>query len=212
MSDALESVFGNIENAKALGGFTSRLGIGSHTLLMKRFNVKESAKGKGKIVESDYLVLETTGGQPNETKGWAWFIGAPGWAGSYEESRLKSFLEVVAKSIGDTSPVAKIGAGLAGPAQLGRGMMFKCIVSAQTNRDGSPKQSPKGETYTEIEWVPVPQSLEDIQRGRAHLDQTAPAVAVAPAVQQQAQPATLPAQSPAIASNNMSSLLASLKR
>src|SRR6187401_1829739 len=106
MSQDLSSVFSGVENAKEIGGFTSRMGIGSHTLLLKRFQVKESQKGKGKIVEADFLVLESNTGNAGETKGWAWFIGAPGWAGTYEESRLKAFAGVVGASIGDTSPVS----------------------------------------------------------------------------------------------------------
>lgn len=213
MSDVLVNAFMGAENAKALGGFTSRLGIGSHTLLLKRFNVKESAKGKGKIVEADFHVLESTSGGPNETKGWAWFIGAPGWAGSYEESRLKTFLETVGKCIGDSSPISHIGASLAGPAQAGRGLMIKCVVSAQTNRDGSAKMNAKGEIYTQIDWMPVTQGLEDIQQARALLGTDAPAPAsVAQQVAAVAQtPAATPATTPAAASN-MSTLLGALKR
>lgn len=220
--DYLDSVFGSVEKAKALGGFTARLGIGSHTVLLKRFNVKESAKGKGKIVEADFAIVESNTHGAGETKGWAWFIGAPGWAGTYEESRLKNFLENVATCIGDTSPISAIGAGLAGPAQLGRGLMLKCVVSAQTNRDGSPKTSAKGETYTQIEWIPVSQGLEDIQKARAVLDsapapvQAAPAAAPAiqQAVTQQVQQVTPPAAQnpPATTGGGMSSLLASLKK
>ncbi len=86
----LTSVFRGTENAKAIGGFTSRLGVGSHTLLLKRFVVKESQQNKGKIVEADFQVLESSTIPAGETKGWAWFIGAPGWAGTYEEARLKA--------------------------------------------------------------------------------------------------------------------------
>ncbi len=210
MSDVLVNAFMGAENAKALGGFTSRLGIGSHTLLLKRFNVKESAKGKGKIVEADFHVLETNNGQPNETKGWAWFIGAPGWAGTYEESRLKTFLETVAKCIGDTSPISHVGASLAGPGQAGRGLAIKCVVSAQTNRDGSPKMNPKGEIYTQIDWVPVTQGLEEISQARALLDGAAPAAATV--AQQVAQVAQTPAPTQAAPASNMSSLLGALKR
>jgi hypothetical protein len=214
MSQDLTSVFSGVENAKELGGFTSRMGIGSHTLLLKRFQVKESQKGKGKIVEADFLVLESSTTPAGETKGWAWFIGAPGWAGTYEESRLKAFAGVVGASIGDTSPVSAILGAMAGPSQVGAGMMFKCVVSAQTNRDGSPKQSPKGETYTQIEWAAVPQTLEDIQRGRAHLGtETVATPAPAPApVAQQAAPAPAPAPAAVAGNNSMSALLGALKK
>lgn len=203
----LTSVFGGVENAKPIGGFAGRLAIGSHTLVLKRFQVKESAKGKGKIVEADFSVLESNTMAAGETKGWAWFIGSAGFAGQYEEARLKVFIENVGVCIGDKSTVSVMGAALAGPGQAGRGLMLKCQVSAQTNRDGSPRKNDKGETYTQIEWLPVPQGLEDIKAARALLDGpgAAQTTAAEPAAQQQA----LPAQG---AGAGMSALLASLKR
>lgn len=210
MSDPLQNVFAGAENAKAIGGFTSRLPIGTHTLLLKRFAVKESAKGKGKIVESDFHVLESNSANADETKGWAWFIGAAGWAGQYEEARLKQFIETVKASIGDTSTVSAMGAALAGPAQAGRGLMMKCTVSAQTNRDGSPKKSAAGEVYTEITWAPVSQSLEDIAAGRKHLDGNVKAAPATAPVEQLAAVATV-AAAPATL-GGMTSLLGSLTK
>ena len=164
------SVFSGVENAKSIGGFTGRLGIGEHTLTLTRFAVKESQKDKTKILEADFRVVDSTSHNPRESRGWAWFIQAKGFAGSYEEARAKAFLEAVAKCIGDTSGIAAIGSALAGPAQPGRGLKIRCVVSPQTNRDGSPKLSPKGDVYTNIEWLPVIQTLDDIQAARAELD------------------------------------------
>ncbi len=99
--------------------------------------------------------------------------------------------------------------------------MLKCVVSAQTNRDGSAKMSPKGETYTQIEWTAIPQTLEDIQRGRTHLGvdtATAPAPAAtvaAPATPVAAQPVAAVAQPAAAqpaAGSSMATLLGALKR
>lgn len=208
--DALENVFAKVGDAKALGGFTSRLAIGSHTLLLKRFNVKESAKGKGKIVEADFTVLESTTANPGETKGWAWFIGAAGFAGQYEEARLKGFIETVGACIGDSSEISTIGASLAGPAQAGRGLTLKCVVSAQTERDGSPKKSPKGEIYTQIDWLVVPQTLDDIEKARKLLaGGPAPKAEVAAAPAPVAQPAPV-AAAPATA--GVAGLLSKLNR
>src|SRR3990167_8162031 len=97
MNDVLTNAFLGAENAKALNSFTPNFINGEHTVLLKRFNVKESAKGKGKIVEADFVILESNTDTPKTTRGWPWFIGAPGWQGTYAESRLKEFLECVAK-------------------------------------------------------------------------------------------------------------------
>lgn len=166
------SLFKKAANAKALGGFASRLPIGSHTVLMKRFNVKDSAQNKGRIVEADFLVIESTDDSvmKTPTKGWAWFPDSAGWAGQYEESRLKSFIETVGACIGDDSGVEALGGALAHENQLGRGMMLKCVISPQTDRAGVSKKNAKGETYVNIEWQPVTQTLEDIQKARATLD------------------------------------------
>lgn len=192
----LDNVFGNVANAQDLGGFTRRLPIGQHTVLLTKFNVKESAKGNGKIVEADFHVLESNSAIPNETRGWAWFIGMQGWAGKYEASRLKEFIETLAAGIGDTRGVQAVGADLAGPGQAGRGLMLKCVVSPQENTNGSPKVGKDGRTYTEIRWVSVTQGLEDIKKARALLDSApapaAPAPAPAQAAQQQTQAAAQP--------------------
>jgi hypothetical protein len=208
MSDVLVDAFKGAENAKALGGFTPPFGNGEHTVLLKRFQVKESAKGKGKIVEADFLILESTTEAAGTTKGWPWFIGAPGWQGSYAESRLKEFLEGVAVSIGDTSPISHIGASLAGPAQAGRGLMMKVSVF-----DGKPKKAPATGYYQEIKWHPVAQGLEDIQKARALLDADGSAAAPAP-MPVQAAPAPVAQAQPVqqAAASNMSALLGALKR
>jgi hypothetical protein len=202
MSDVLVNAFLGAENAKALNSFAPNLINGEHTVLIKRFNVKESAKGKGKIVEADFVVLESTTdtGLP-VTRGWPWFIGAPGWQGTYAESRLKEFLTAVGQCIGDTSPISVIGANLAGAAQLGRGIMLKVSVF-----DGKPKKAPATGFYQEIRWTPVTQTLEDIQKARAMLDGGEPAATQAPA------PAPAPVQPAAAPAGNMSALLGALKR
>jgi len=202
MSDVLVNAFKGAENAKELNSFTPNFINGEHTVLLKRFNVKESAKGKGKIVEADFVVLESTTDTPKTTRGWPWFIGAAGWQGTYAESRLKEFLECVGKCIGDTSPISHIGASLAGPGQAGRGLILKVSVF-----DGKPKKAPGTGFYQEIKWTPVAQGLEDIQAARATLDEGAPTLQPAA----QAAPAQQAAQ-PAAQASNMSALLGALKR
>ncbi len=205
-----DNVFAGLDNAKQLGGFTSRLGVGTHTVLLKRLNVKDSAKGKGKIVEADFYVVESNSHAPSETRGWAWFIGMPGFAGDYEASRLKFFFETVGQCIGDTRPASQIGPDLAGPGQAGRGLMLRAIISHQTNKDGSPKAGKDGIAYTQITWEPVKQGLEDIKKHREILDGQ-PQVAQEPVVQQTVAQ-TAPAVTTAGAGQGVSSLLASLKK
>lgn len=174
MSNEFDSVFGGVENAKAIGGFASRLGIGMHRLALKRYQVKKSSKGMGNILEADFVVLDSKGANPHEvgeTRGWAWFINASGWAGAYEEARAKDFIQTVAACIDDTRPVRAIGGDLAGPAQAGRGLVIEVEISPQTGKDGAPKKNAKGETYTNATWKPVKQSLADIGAGRRTLDE-----------------------------------------
>lgn len=205
-----DNVFAGLDSAKALGGFTSRLGVGNHTVLLKRLNVKDSAKGKGKIVEADFYVVESNTHSPQETRGWAWFIGMPGFAGDYEASRLKLFFETVGRCIGDTRPASAIGPDLAGPGQAGRGLMLKAIISHQTNKDGSVKAGKDGVPYTQITWEPVTQGLEDIKKHREILDGQPQVAATTQATVAQT---TMAAQTnTAGAGQGVSSLLASLKK
>jgi hypothetical protein len=210
MSD-LVGIFKGAENAKELQGFAPNLPNGEHTLLLKRFNVKDSNKGMGKRVEADFLVVESSAPDlVGTTRGWPWFIGAPGWQGQYAESRLKEFLTAVATGIGDTSPISTIGAGLAGDAQLGRGMMIKCSIV-----DGKPRKAPGTGFYQEVSWIPVTQTLDDIKRGRSYIDAESPAPAVQQAPAQEPAVQRVPAvqQAPAqTQSAGMSALLAGLKR
>ncbi len=189
-----DAVFESVGNAKSLGGFTPRLGIGQHQLLLKKYAVKESSKGKGKILEADFVILGSSVHQAGEVRGWAWFIGSQGWAGAYEEARAKAFIEVVGLCIGDNSPVSQIGAALASPSQNGRGLRVDAVITAQTDRAGNPKMSNKNEIYTDIKWMVVQQTVADIQQNRAALDaqmpetpQAARPAAVIPAAQVQPQ-------------------------
>lgn len=204
------SVFKGAENAKALGGFASRLPIGEHTVLLTRFGVKESAKGKGRHVEADFEVVESSTLRVGESRGWAWFISNPGFSGQYEESRLKDFIETIATSIGDTSAISAIGAALAGPQQAGVGLKLRASVKSQTDSAGNPKIGPKGTAYTEIKWLPVTQGPEDIAAARVYLEKSsAPATGLSATT---AAPVAPPADVPAATNPGMSSLLASLKR
>lgn len=195
----LDNVFSGVQNAKALGSFTPNLVNGDHTVLVKRFNVKESQKGKGKIVEADFHIVDSTTDTVGSTKGWPWFIGAGGFQGEYAMSRLKDFMEAVQKCIGDTGPISETGKLLAGPQQAGRGLMLKCSVfNGKAKKDGNGY-------YQEIKWTAVPQTLEDIAKNRAKLDGSAAQETAA------AQTATVTQTTTATPAAGTTSLLGGLK-
>lgn len=166
-----DNIFGSIARSKPINNFAARLGLGKHRLALKAFRVKQSQKGQGPILEADFVVLESNTHQPGETRGWAWFIGAQGWAGTYEEARAKEFIGTVGACIGDTRDVQAIGSDLADKSQPGKGITVDCEISPQTNRDGSPKTNAKGETYTNATWASVKQDGAQVAATRATLDQ-----------------------------------------
>lgn len=166
-----DNIFGSIARSKPINNFASRLGLGKHRLALKAFRVKQSQKGQGPILEADFVILESTSHQPGETRGWAWFIGAQGWAGTYEEARAKEFIATVGACIGDTRDVQAIGSDLADKSQPGKGITLDAEISPQTNRDGSPKTNAKGETYTNATWTAVQQDGAQVASTRATLDQ-----------------------------------------
>lgn len=166
-----DNIFGSIARSKPINNFASRLGLGKHRVALKAFRVKQSQKGQGPILEADFTILESTTHQPGETRGWAWFISAQGWAGTYEEARAKEFIGTVGACVGDTRDVQAVGSDLADKAQPGRGITLDVEISPQTNRDGSPKQNAKGETYTNATWMAVKQDGAQIASTRTTLDQ-----------------------------------------
>lgn len=197
---SLESLLAGVDSAKQLGGYTPNFVNGNHTVLIKRFNVKTSAKDGSKIVEGDFYILESDTEAPKSVKGTAWFIDAPKFAGDYARSRLQAFAKVVQECIGDSCAPSQTIAQLVGEAQLGRGLMLKCRVF-----DGSPRKDGKG-NYQEIRWEAVPQTLEDIQKNRAMLEGTAAGAHAQTATTQ----ATSTVSQPAAGNQGMSKLLGKL--
>ena len=168
---AYENIFDGIARAKPISSYEARLPVGHHKIALKRFGVKKSEMGSGNILEADFMVLESNTLTVGETRGWAWFIDSQGLAGQYEQSRAQDFLATIGKCIEDTSPVTAIGASLVNPSQPGRGIVIAVEITAQANKDGSPKLNPKtGAAYTNARWAPVKQDGESIVAIRAQLD------------------------------------------
>lgn len=173
----LKRVFGKVGKAKPVGGgnYAPKLDLGKHRVLLKSYGAKNSKKPGMEdqtIVEAEFVVMTSPVHKEGETRGWAWFIDEPGWSGAYNQDYCKKFLKIAGQCIGDHRDTEEIGADLAGPGQKGRGLMLEAVVSHQVDRKtGKVKTGPKGDPYMEINWIAVPQSLEDVAKARAVLDE-----------------------------------------
>lgn len=165
------NIFNGIARSKPMGGsYAPRLGLGTHRVALKSYKVKDSTKGQGQFIEAEFVVVQSNTHQQGETRGWVWFINAPGqWAAAYEQDRAKKFLEAVGACVGDDSPVNVIGGNLAGPEQAGKGILLDVTITPQGGKNAG-KVNQRGEPYTNAFWTPIPQSLEDLAASRAELD------------------------------------------
>lgn len=168
------SIFTGIAKSKPMGGgYSPRLGLGHHKLALKSYKVKDSTKGQGQFLEAEFVVLESNTHEPGDTRGWVWFINAPGpWGPAYEQDRAKKFLEAVGACVGDDSPVEVIGANLAGPDQAGKGLIIEVEITPQGGKSAG-KVNSRGEPYTNAFWKPVKQTIEELAASRAELESMA---------------------------------------
>jgi hypothetical protein len=187
MANDYSNIFGPIGRAKSMGGgFAPRLGLGTHRLALKSYKVKDSTKGQGQFLEAEFVVVKSSHHQAGESRGWVWFINAPGqWAAAYEQDRAKKFIEAIGACVGDNSPVEVLGAALASPDQAGVGIQIDVQISPQAGKNAG-KTNARGEPYTNAIWTPVAQTLEEVAAARAELESMAPA-----------EPAPAPAPTPA---------------
>jgi hypothetical protein len=165
------NIFKTIGSAKSMGGgYAPRLGLGHHRLALKSYRVKDSTKGQGQFLEAEFVVINSTTHEQGESRGWVWFINAPGpWGPAYEQDRAKKFLEAVGACVGDESSVDVIGANLAGADQAGRGLVIEVDITPQGGKSAG-KVNSRGEPYTNAFWKPVKQTIDDIAASRAELD------------------------------------------
>ncbi len=199
-----DQTFAGVANAKPINSFAPRFGLGTHKLVLLAFRVKDSNKNEGKILESDFMVLESATEEPGSTRGWPWFIGKAGWTGTYETARAKEFLDTVGECIGDTRGTQAIGSDLASEAQSGRGLT---IIAEVTNGN---KKDKDGNPYKNISWKKVPQTLAEIAAMRAMIDGAAPAAE--PVAAPVAPPVAPPAAAPAAGLGGLAAMLAAAKK
>jgi hypothetical protein len=166
----IDKILDEVNDQEPLGtGYTPRLGVGTHTVLLSRYGIGENLD-KSKKFEADFVVLESKMHPEGQLRGWAWFVQQPKWGGQYERDNNREFLETAGQSIGDTREPKYIGADFLSDAQKGRGTKFRVTVVERQTKDGKPYTTKKGEIMTNAKWQVVPQTLEDIAEARATLD------------------------------------------
>lgn len=194
-----DQIFQTILNAKPTSSFLPRLAAGRHKLAIKRYAPKNSQSNMGVILESDFVVVESSSIPPGEIRGWPWFIQAQGWSGTYEQDRAKQFLAAVAQSVpGGATDGLALGDELTNGKWCG--LLVLCDVSQQLERDGStPKRDKKGQPTFNATWSAIPgQTLESIAAMRARVDQVqGPAAASPVAAQAPAPQGIAPTAAPA---------------
>jgi hypothetical protein len=201
----IDAVLDEVNDAQPVGGNIANLAIGTHTVLLSRYNFKESKKDKTLYVDADFVVLESTAHDEEEVRGWAWFPQAKGWGKTYQSAYLKDFQRAMGDCIGDTRETKEIGRDLCSKQQKGRGTKIKVVVTAQTDRSGNAK-SKDGITYTNAKWIPIEQSLADLRECRALLDKMQGTKSEDLEEEQVEKPVEKPAEKP------RSGLLAGLKK
>lgn len=168
-------LFQRIGSAKPPGDFLPRLGLGTHKVVLERYEPKLSDKNKQQvIVEADFTILESPIHQPMASHGWPFFPGSDEYG--YGDGRAAGFIQTIGQCIGDTTPTDVLGDQLSSPAQIGRGVTLLVTVTQVFNRDGSPRLNRKGEPITNANFAPIPQDLASVAATRAHLDQIKPLV------------------------------------
>lgn len=112
-----QSLFGTIAGAKDPNNYAQRIPLGSHKLVLKKYNPKKtSPKTPGEqpkvFIESDWMVAESNSTEVavGETRGWPWFIEASGWAASFAQQNAKACLNAILRSI-DLSQLPKNAQG-----------------------------------------------------------------------------------------------------
>ena len=170
------NVFAGINNAKPMGDFLEKLGLGKHKLALTRYMPKTSSQDDSStILEADFLVLEST--VPNlagSYRGYAWWLDAAGHGKSYERDRAKKFIESVIACFTQPSDqqalaqlcqqitpgcagidVQTFGDLMAYDQQPLVGVTVMCEISERYNKK-------KGRNYSHAEWTPLPTTLEQV--------------------------------------------------
>lgn len=172
-------VFSGISNAKPMGGFLDRLGLGKHKIALTRFAVKTSESDGQTILEADFQILESSvPGLAGSYRGYPWFLDAAKHGKDYERDRAKKFIEAVIGCFTDANDKAalanlcqQITPGSAGidvqtfgdlmayDEQPLSGVVLIADITERHNKK-------KDKTYSNAEWISVPQTLQQVlERG-----------------------------------------------
>ena len=172
---SIETTFDRIGDAKPMGAeYANRLGIGRHRLALKSFNLKETEKKKDKLLEVEFMVVDSTADdhEHGETRSWMFFLSGE-WA-EYGERRAAAFIETIKKCIGDEETKTGVfGMQLNDESQPGRGIVIEAEVWVARNKDGSAKVGKKsGEEVHNANFKDVAQDGEAIAAMRAEVENT----------------------------------------
>lgn len=164
------SSFKRAQEAKPITNFAQSPKLGSHRVALRFVRGATTQKTREDFIESEFTVLESETEEVGTTRSCAWFINAGGWPGKYAESRLQQFLEATAQSLGDDRPLAEVGDDLV-ENELAFGIVLDIDVTPVPDKDDPDKQrrGSKGKLISNIEWIAVAQSEEDILAMREKL-------------------------------------------
>jgi hypothetical protein len=176
MSIQYENIFERVGNAKKLANWEPSLPKGRHRVALAKYGGKTSAKDRSIFLEAEVIILESDNEavKPGARHSCPWFINKPDEYG-YTHSRAKEFLLVVQQSIGNEAETTKFGNDLAQDFESSEpeayGLMLDVVVTQVLKSDGQPRFGRKGNEVFNANWLPVPQSQEDIAATRALLKQ-----------------------------------------
>lgn len=195
-----KDTFTRAMNAPPINNFATAIGLGKHRVALKVFRCKNSTKNKQLFVETEVMVLESDTARVGETRGWAWFINAPGeFTGQYAQARLTEFLTTVKQAIGSDQSVDEIGDALADEeTNNARGIVLDVEITAVPDKNDATKvmRRKNGQPVHNAVWFPVSQGAEDIQATQKKMDELTAAgpVKAAASGSGQATPSTAPGQ------------------
>ncbi len=168
----IDAVLDQVNDQEELsGGFLPQLGVGTHEVLLSQYQMRELVD-KSKVIQADFVVVESTVHAEGEARGWPWFPQAAKWSGVYNRDANKKFIKTCGECIGDKRDSKAIGGDFFSKAQKGRGLRLKVTVTPKINaKTGEQMTTKKGQLMTDANWRVFPQSLADMAEARAQLDE-----------------------------------------
>lgn len=161
MQNQNDDLFARLAAQAKSGNDFNRLGLGRHTVVIKRYYVKPSDKNKNKqIIVAEFIVMKSDTHKQGESREWAFFPGSDDHG--LAEGRAIDFINTVGACIGDNRGPVEIGRSMYGANQTGRGVMLNVEVTERTSK--------KGQTYQNAKWQPIAQTLEQVAASRRQVD------------------------------------------